>query len=171
MRQIVRLSFAVAATVVAAGSLFAVPAWDYRVESITIPKGSYFDTGYCPGEHPYAWVKFTTVPGSVPFGTLTKADGAFMLIHSSDKKLYYRYGRKDSEGATAAYEANQVLSVACYEQMLVNGEKKSGVRRDLPLRKPRQSPCLAARRPMRTRSSTASGCGTARRSSASSFPA
>ena len=126
MRQIVRLSFAVAATVVAAGSLFAVPAWDYRVESITIPKGSYFDTGYCPGEHPYAWVKFTTVPGSVPFGTQSKADGAFMLIHSSDKKLYYRYGRKDSEGATAAYEANQVLSVACYEQMLVNGEKKSG---------------------------------------------
>ncbi len=112
--------------IVAGVSVWAAPAWDYRVESLTIPVGSRFDTGNTPGTHPYAWVKFTAALESCPFGTQSKEDGSFMLIHSGDGKLYYRYGRKDSEGATAAYSAGQVLSVACYEQMLVDGEKKSG---------------------------------------------
>jgi len=96
------------------------------VESLTIPKGSYFDTGLNPGTHPYAWVRFTGALGAVPFGTQTKADGAFMLIHSGDGKLYYRYGRASSEAATGAYSAGTVLSVACYEQLLVNGVRQSG---------------------------------------------
>jgi len=99
--------------------------WDYRVDSITVASGSYFDLGVTPGSTPGFELGFNTDTTTIdPIATGTSEAGC--LVFNKDGAAYYmRYGTQAHGGALSGATPNTPHIVAVKNaEFYTDGEER-----------------------------------------------